>query len=705
MTLFFLFLGNERFFLADLDGVHMRVLVREQFEWQGIGFGLGFTPFQGVFNAVFPFNLTIVPVFLLQHLLSGDVHLPLSATLFSLEMFAAAWIAGGLVGADRPARIIGSWAVAIVCLPVLSGHPFMASFDRVPFYIDLILYLFVSLLLLKGIRGQSWASDAARALGCAALLNYAAFENPLAVMIVGPAALFFVIAIIAAAADRRERLAKSAAAAAVAVSGIASGALPNVLGGTLFTVPTFFADELLHSQAMPLHASIAYQAATFGSHLGMIAVGGSVIGGLVLLRRGGIGRYERQLLLAHLILVCAIVGGGYLLVRSGWVGPQTRYFELVHWPLYGVLFAVAAIAAIRFAARQAARLLLVTRAHRAALIWGPVTRLPWFAESLALGALITCLAVWGGIPASRQPGFPFPPRHTAITNVLAAETALSPGQAFRGSTATLTGFGDKPGGASWSELHYNDHLLLHATGNDHRTMGLWYFGIPTLTEYSHHSTPQLYFLLDRFLTRPQDRQLRNITIYTRLAPRIMRLLGIRYVISDQPHPELGTPRARLPLPQGGELTLHELEGANLGSWAATRVVTGADVDAFTRWMASHPDLEREAFAFEAIEGPLAPARVSPMVVDGKEIRIAAESDGTSLLVLPVQYSHCLTLRGPGRLVRIDLALAGIVFSTKFEGSLRLDRGPLGAGWCRLADLREMKRLGLGQTGDPAGRRP
>ena len=81
-------------------------------------------------------------------------------------------------------------------------------------------------------------------------------------------------------------------------------------------------------------------------------------------------------------------------------------------------------------------------------------------------------------------------------------------------------------------------------------------------------------------------------------------------------------------------------------------------------------LRKRAVAQEQIPGPLTPARSSALSMAGRDLRIVADSDGRSLIIVPVEFSHCLELNethpgtGSGPTVlRIDGLLTGSLSST------------------------------------------
>ena len=76
------------------------------------------------------------------------------------------------------------------------------------------------------------------------------------------------------------------------------------------------------------------------------------------------------------------------------------------------------------------------------------------------------------------------------------------------------------------------------------------------------------------------------------------------------------------------------------------------------------------------------------------LHVSGRSDGTSLVVLPLQYSNCLRARdGRARLVRANLIMTGVIFSGAVDTDIFFDYGVFSPG-CRRADFADMKQLGI-----------
>jgi len=80
------------------------------------------------------------------------------------------------------------------------------------------------------------------------------------------------------------------------------------------------------------------------------------------------------------------------------------------------------------------------------------------------------------------------------------------------------------------------------------------------------------------------------------------------------------------------------------------------------------------------------------------IDIKASSNGTSILALPIEFSHCLSIENnnfskfENRIIRINLLQTGLIFEKFLDTRIRYFTGPFNNSGCRIADSTEFKRL-------------
>lgn len=198
-----------------------------------------------------------------------------------------------------------------------------------------------------------------------------------------------------------------------------------------------------------------------------------------------------------------------------------------------------------------------------------------------------------------------------------------------------------------------------------------------------------------FLSAAADHQLRSAIVITRIDPGMMALWGIRYVITDR-ETTAGREVASLPTRRSGTLHLVELPNPNLGNYSPVEEVRATDFAAAMQAMHQADfDGTRSVVTMDgAVQGPLVAARQAELVYTKSGFHLTATSDGRSVLVLPVQYSHCWTAEGSGSpvLFRADAMQLGVSFSGQLDARLVFRLGPILAGQCRVDDLHDMERF-------------
>jgi hypothetical protein len=286
-----------------------------------------------------------------------------------------------------------------------------------------------------------------------------------------------------------------------------------------------------------------------------------------------------------------------------------------------------------------------------------------------------------------------------LARFLADNTAIVIGQPFRGS----------------SLFTFSDYAIRLTMDN------LWVRDIPTANEYHQLVTPQsVYF---NYSVLKNDVRGNLNAFFPQVMPtsgvyfKVLPMLGIRYFVvgdlldpsdppSERPSSNSGVEnylkllanRTGLPvevLPQGAHHNLgstarwhvYEISRYNVGDYSPTQLTTaGTGAAAAATMLEPNFDLHEQAVVSAPIDTPLVAARNMRMSWIRGGLHLTGRSEGTSLVVLPQQFSHCLRARdGSVHLVRANLMMTGMIFSGDVDTDITFDYG-LFTPKCRWADI-------------------
>jgi hypothetical protein len=676
------------------DGTYLLIAAAMQKIWSVSDWYFTTNPLQGIGGLELPQHFLSDPGLWLTANLPVSIGPTAAMTFYALLLAAIiCWLATRLGMAPLP-TIFAAWLGPLLALPYV--YPSL-GFDFLwgdPTYILLIAFNTAAILWFLDLGRGPLVADAGRFFAIAAVCAYTFLQFPNFAPVSVVVLAFFGLVAIAMAASMRERWIKLAAA--TALGGLAAAMFgPLIFGLYGFAKPTFFWYEFFSrpGSLRDLTFFIAY----YSRWPAWIVYGLSLAGALHAALRGN----ETMRPMARGFLVFVLVNLALILFfNEGWKGPRVAYIDIYIFPFYCV-FAVHAVAAtvesLNFGAHA-------SRAHSRAAI-------------LALCALPSLVLIDSWPPPLERPlvrntnPFIWPPSESPVIKFLADAVAVRPGSPFRGRVASVAGSDYDPSWASAPFLsqHSYDALSLFFTGNDHRMYGMWYYNIPTLFETNQFSSPFFHLVNARLLNAPGAIDLRSHETQSIVNDRIMALLGVRYLLSDKLLPER-RPVLSYRLIEGRDLHVYSVPDTNLVGYAVTDVrhaTSGQDAIV----LLADPAFDPRSTAVLTISDelpPLVPVSGSSLTIERGGYRVAADSPGTSLLVLPIEYSHCLhadlTTSGaiPPRLLRVNLAMAGILFSGAVKGSLTLRYGPLSSG-CRMEDWRKAEALRIGEARDwPSG---
>jgi len=330
-------------------------------------------------------------------------------------------------------------------------------------------------------------------------------------------------------------------------------------------------------------------------------------------------------------------------------------------------------------------------------------------QLVSLIASLAVVAVLPGIAANFAvkdpyrlasiPLYPMP-NEPELVAFLTSKLELEVGKPFRGSTFY------------WTE----------GSESEMSRVNLWFNDVASANEYSQLVTPQAFYFIHRVFGAYILGYLNTFYPffdgdYPKQYWNAIRMFGVRYVLGIKPmhapyvdgvpSPSLWSRSRLITLPHRpyrperpsdnteSAWYLHELADPNVGDYSPTQVTVAETGASMTAAMADPEfDFRRQVVLAKAIERPLTPAHDMRLTVRRDGFHVSGRSDGTSLVVLPYQFSNCLRPRDSrARVVRANLMMAGIMFSGDLDTDVVFDYG-LFSPACRLADLADTKKLDL-----------
>ncbi|MDX2073734.1 MAG: hypothetical protein SFX19_05140 [Alphaproteobacteria bacterium] len=658
-----LFIGN--------DGPMLLALAREQLMFYGISPDLHGNMLQGIGNISFPINLSFMPGFWLPFM-DGEGHFFPAAIYawFAALMFATVLITGWNYRFPRGVSLAAAWLLTMLMFPYFDKYVrIYAVTASSPLF---VWYMFAAAIGDVGIRRMGeggWKKTAAYGLALLAAIFLMIAGSPAATILLAPLlAISFIVSMIFS--TKEVRLRKLVAAIAVLAICAALGWVEYVLGLLLYTSSGFFLSELADSYpAAAEFASILFQGhiadRAFGPWLFLLTAAGAV---------WAIHRRDEELRIPAIVtllgqLLHAGLAAGLLKLSGGWNGPPPIYTEMTFFALYTL-----------FSSFYLSKMVC------------------WFTPVFRVAGAPLLVAGMSAVLLSQAPqrernmlqSYAMPPRNTPITNILGQEIPALPDTPFAGRVATVL-----PGGLRVQTRYaYQMNIVGH---NDHQTSGLWFYNIPTLHEYNQLITPAFYRLVREFLTLPNDKQGRSWTNFSHINERILAMLGVRFLLTMDAHRDGLVHHGTLSLPNVRPLSLLEIPNANTQGVAATRIIqveTGQEVVAAMKrkgFSQSHAII-----AGKAVPDSLAPIAEHSIILERGGYHIRAKSAGKALLIVPVEYSRCLSIAPlsgePPSAVRVNLALTGLVFDREMDILLGTNIGPFNQPRCRLKDYRDFKTI-------------
>lgn len=656
--------------------------------------GLPMAPFEGM-GTLFSFNPLLTPSLIPLALLGDTAGKWLGFLICAGLIFLSTYVLGRALGMRRGIALTAAWLLPPLCLPYQSWLNLYLTDNLNPIAGDTVS---LSMLLLAFLAyGYTSARPLWPALGVFSIVVWLLLANPLWIVILVPTALPVSIGIMAGHFRQADFVRRTALLVLPSLVLVALGGAPYLLGLFMNTPVGFFAPEMNQNL---VHAWRMCTVATAWNKLDPVGASwvGLTLAGLVLVIR----REQATLRAAALsVLVAIVLLAAYIAaywMTPSWVLPYPVYFELALLPFYALFtaYTLAELAAHVFAALSHHYPQVADRLMR-----DRPAPLQYVGQLILVGAVLGIL--FASNPFIKRPNkLILPPTDTAISTTLQAESGIAPNAPFRGYAANLTGFkGPNGPPTDWFDILPDSNNAILAFGNTHRVPYLWRYNVATIESYAESIEPAMYGVISRLLDRPDDRQVRNVTLITRTNFPLMESLGVRFLITDYALPEPAHLIVKVVTPTMSHF-LFELPDPNYGNYSPTNVISAQDAtDVLERIGDPNFNFRKTVVLDEPLDQVLKPVASSNATLVRSGWRLQADSTAASLVLLPLQFSDCLSLSGNrrdgGRVIavrRANLASTAVVFEGSIDVELKEHVSPFWNPYCRLRDVHDMKEFGL-----------
>jgi hypothetical protein len=632
-------------------------------------------PLQGPGSQMMPMNVWVNPAYWPFAFFAKELASDISGIIAFICYAAACYAMARCFDVPRVPSIIAAQFTVLIFAPVVLMLAFAPNFVSIPGLAVVYaphLLAFGLLARLSSERPQMWLI----AGGLLGLLFYSLYCDPLWTAVSG-LAWIVPFAVVTFSAGRRDIiLVRCAVLGGCVVVLLLSGALEYVYSLSQYTARVQFPDLLERPRTL-LFTSVLFRS-KYAAYFYCWCVPGWALG-IWLLR----GR-PRILVVAGVVsaLLLLAYSAAFLYSAGYWWLPVPIYIEHTLF----ALFWTAAIAGY-WGGLEA----LAARArgwkHATAFSSARATAVTAIAM-VAIAFVIPAVLIGKGLKYKELPNYwhePWP-NEPELRTFLGNNIGLRADPRFRGSIFFYT-------------FQFDEFLTLDS---------LWIDSIPTTNEYSQLVTPQAIYFVHELFKRNVAGDLNWFRPWVNTGEgsfstlfRAFRALGVRYVGGYVPlrirdmddFPSVSFPR-RSPF-SSGLWVIHEIPDVNVGNYSPTEITVAPSAAETIDALASpNFDFSRQAVLSTELRGRLVPARDMQLSVIRGGLHVSGRSDGTSLVVLPQEFSNCLRARDERvRLVRADLILTGVIFTESVDTDISLDFGIFSPG-CRRADLADVKQLGL-----------
>jgi hypothetical protein len=680
--------GYDYIWTADMS--YFVTLAEEHYRVFNLNAGLKNDILQSLGNIQFPCQLLLIPSFVIPLILGNGTYNPSFAnTIMASMLFLSTIFLSRTLGFNWLISLGAGWLIPMISLPVFGDPKIYPILILSPLYATGVsINSFIVALFVK-IGNSRLSASICYGLIILAMVVYLLLSMPTHFVLHAPILLIVgIVSILLSIKNKgllnKEIIFKICFVLVTILILYAIGFLHHLWGLFKYTALSYFPLEMKNDRM-----SWSFVSIFFHSHFNRYFFLYAILGALFVFATNYKDAHLSSLVV--LIFSTLIVLCGTFSVYFDWRGPSPIYFEFYLWPFYAIFFSYFILVSYQIISY------LISRFLRLNLFCIKKKFIYLIMPSLFV-LLFGIISIKNFMGESKSQHIKrYPPERTPIINVLENNIGLSSSTLYRGRVLTLTGR-NLVGNVGWLDLHGLDGKMIDKVGNDHRMVGLWFYGIPSLFEHNSLISPAFYTFTKVFLSKPGDLQMRSVMVWREFHLPFLQTIGVRYIISDDKLP-IGKLREQISLYDNKSLFLYEVPNPNIGNYSPVKVFISKNLED-TLSLLKSPQFQptTDVVLNSPVDVDLVNTTSTELFVNNGDVFVRAKSEGMSLLVLPFEFSHCLTITNLKattefpKLFRVNGLLTGVLFNRQIDIKINYFTGAFRNASCRIRDSEEFNRL-------------
>ncbi len=641
---------------SSLDGQYFLTNIKLQLENTDLNLNSSWNLFQGLGTVYFPFNAKWFPEYWVAFFL-GKEFPKIEIILFTGSatiLFCATYFFSRAVNVDKFTGLLSSWLLVLTSYPIYGASILYPIISLNP---AISTGMAVSLVMLASIYNLNLNKNPL--ISCLILLgSYVWLLGSLTslVIIFFPALItYLILAISIGPFNKKHRLIESIYVLIfLLIITLRFGPLDFLMGHILDSPASIFPEGFSQGLRSENSSVIIGQANLINKLIGFIIVFS------ILFSFFQNNTNIKRLAISTLIILSILVIANYLIEYENIIiSIHLAYFEFVMWPIYAVLVGFLIHKIINFTLKFNDSEILKINIF---LLFIPI--------------IFLLLII--NFP-KKLDGIKFPPIENEIVKFFLIKKQS---KEFSGRVLNISGKVISKDDLTWSSQSTVLHSNVKNTGNDNKLIGFWFYGIPTVEEYSSIYSPLLFYI-ERIASESHGLPMRNIFVFGDRSKNmnLYNLLGVSVLIKDG---------------DGDDDTLNNkknneidyIENKYINGWFATNVSVSNDLRDILNNVVNN-NISDKVFLSKFKQKELNKLKENKIFMDGDKLRVIASSEGHSLFIIPFLFSNCIVSKSniPNNITihRVNGFLLGFEFYKNLDSTIQYSNGMFANSDCKIKD--------------------